>query len=288
MKIYNRKLQTYEESSQYGGNLLEILYNKKCGRILMKFVIHPFFSQIYGVYQNSRLSRRKIAPFVEKYEILLEDYEDRTFQSFNDFFTRKIKPGKRPVDMDNRSFVAPADSKLSVYEITKEQLVQVKGVEYTLGELVSEKLDIADYAGGYCLVFRLSMEDYHHYSYVDDGEQKKSYLIPGKLHTVSSISKEHKIYRENSRVVNVLQTENFGEIIWIEVGALLVGKIKNNSIETFQKGMEKGYFELGGSTLILLIKPDVIRLDDDIRRICQKGVEVKVQLGEKIATRENR
>lgn len=286
MRIYNRKLQEYEESTQYGGGLLEILYNHSMGRILLKFVIHPVFSRVYGMYNDCFLSKSRIQPFAEKYQIPMEDYEKQEYRNFNDFFTRKIKSEKRPVEQDASVLVSPADSKLSVNPICKDNHVRIKGVEYTLEELVGNRVDLHGYQGGKCLVFRLSMEDYHRYIFVDNGRVSKRYALKGKLHTVSSISKEHKIYRENHRVVNVLETENFGRVIAIEVGALLVGKIVNHPIRRFKKGMEKGYFKLGGSTIVLLLKKDAVTLDKDILEKCSLGTEVKLVMGEKIGSKQ--
>lgn len=299
MQVYNRSLKQYEPISQYGGELLEILYQRRLGRALLKFVIHPVFSRVYGIYNSTRLSRKRIAPFVEEYGICMEDYEKREYSSFNDFFIRKPRPDKRPVDMAETSFVSPADSKLSVYPITKDNRISVKGVEYTLSELVNGKeasvnektkqgggtIKLNDYEGGLCLVFRLTMDDCHRYCFVDDGRVVKRRHIKGKLHTVSSISREHKVYRENFRVVNVLDTRNFKRMVCIEVGALLVGRIVNHPIRTFKKGMEKGYFEPGGSTIIFLLQKDSVKLDEDIAHICKEGTEVKIRLGEKIGSK---
>ncbi|MBQ4068592.1 MAG: phosphatidylserine decarboxylase [Lachnospiraceae bacterium] len=282
MQIYNRKNKTHEPISQYGGNLLDILYNHFLGRVLLKLVIHPVFSRINGWYNSSSMSVKKIKPFVDDYGICLSDYEKREYTSFNDFFTRKIKEGKRVIDMKSSSLVAPADSKLSVYPVMKGNVLQIKGVTYTLDELVDGKIDLKDYEGGKCLVFRLTMDDYHRYIFIDNGKVKRRYGIKGKLHTVSSISKEHRIYRQNSRMVNLLKTENFGNVIFIEVGALLVGKIKNYKVNNFIKGQEKGYFELGGSTIITIFENNKIELDEDIVVNCDKDIEVKLQMGEKI------
>lgn len=282
MKIYNRQEKSYESISQYGGNLLNILYNHCLGRMLLKIVIHPVFSRINGWYNSSSLSKNKIKPFVEENNICLTDFDEREYKSFNDFFTRKIKKGKRPVDMTESSLVAPADSKLLVYPIEKGNLIQIKGVNYTLDELVDGRLNLTDYEGGKCLVFRLTMDDYHRYMFIDDGRFKRKYSVKGKLHTVSSISKEHKIYRQNSRVVNLLETCNFGEVVCIEVGALLVGKIRNYRTKSFSRGMEKGYFELGGSTIIMLFKNESIELDEDIIQANNNDMEVKLRMGEKI------
>ena len=288
MQIYNRRLKKYEETSQYGGGLLEILYHHCIGRILLKMVVHPIFSMIYGWYNDTPFSRGRIAPFVNEYHISLEDYEKQDYKNFNEFFTRKIKQDRRPIDMSRSSFVAPADSKLSLYPIEGGNRIHVKGIDYTLAELVGGKIDLKNYEGGQCMVFRLTMDDCHRYVFVDDGRVEKRYSIKGRLHTVSSISKEHKVYRQNSRVVNILETRNFGQILCIEVGALLVGKIVNHPNKTFKKGMEKGYFKLGGSTIILLTKKGSVELEEDILQICGNGTEVKVLMGEKIGSRGER
>lgn len=286
MQIYNRSLKQYEPISQYGGGLLEILYHHRRGRILLKFVIHPVFSGLYGLWNSTPLSRGKIAPFVAKYGICMGDYEEREYASFNDFFIRKPRPDRRPVDMEETSFVSPADSKLSVYPIAKDNRISVKGVEYTLSELLGQKtINLTNYEGGMCLVFRLTMDDCHRYCFVDGGRVVRRYHIKGRLHTVSPISREHKVYRENFRVVNVLDTLNFGRIVCIEVGALLVGRIVNHPVRRFEKGMEKGYFEPGGSTIILLLQKGSVELDEDIARICGEGTEVKIRLGEKIGSK---
>lgn len=286
MQIYNRSLGKYESISQYGGGLLEILYGNGWGRMLLKFVIHPVFSRWYGYYNRTSLSRRRIAPFVEKYGIRMEDYEEQEFASFRDFFIRRPRPESRPVDMAQESFVSPADSKLSVYPIEAHNRIPVKGVDYTLSELVGGRVSLADYEGGMCMVFRLTMDDCHRYCFVDGGRVTGRHHIRGKLHTVSPISREYKVYRENSRVVNVLKTRNFGQIVWIEVGALLVGRIVNHPVRLFEKGMEKGYFEPGGSTIILLLQKDRVVLDEDIARVCGEGTEVKLRLGEKIGSKK--
>lgn len=281
-QIYNRQTKTYMENSQYGGGLLEVLYNRPIGRCLLKFVIHPVFSEMGGLYHRSPLSRRKIDSFVKEYNINMDDFEEKQYKSFDDFFIRKIKPGRRPIDKDASALIAPADSKLSVYPIGKDNRIEIKGVSYTLSELAGGKVNLGDYEGGTCLVFRLSMDDYHRYCFIDKGKVVKRYRIKGRLHTVSAISKEHKIYRENTRVVNLMKTANFGGVICIEVGALLVGKIRNYGIKIFDKGEEKGYFELGGSTIVYLFRPDRIRPDEDIVANCNDDTEVKVLMGEKI------
>lgn len=284
-KIYNRQTKEYTENSQYGGGVLNILYNHVVGRMFLKIAIHPFFSEMGGFFYRSPLSRGKIISFIKEYNIDLADFETKKYKSFNDFFTRKIKPGKRTVDAGKRVLIAPADSKLIIYPIEKDNRITIKGVSYTLSQLVGNKVNLDAFEGGQCLVFRLAMDDYHRYCFVDRGQIVKRFKIKGRLHTVSSISKEYPIYRENTRVVNLMKTKNFGGVICIEVGALLVGRMYNHRIRDFYKGQEKGYFELGGSTIVYLLKANRVQLDEDILAVCNEETEVKVLMGERIGVR---
>ena len=134
------------------------------------------------------------------------------------------------------------------------------------------------------MVYRLCVDDYHRYCFIDNGSVKESRIIKGKLHTVSPLSKAYKIYKENHRIINVLATDHFGEMIHIEVGALLVGKIVNRDVSKFSKGEEKGYFEPGGSTIVQLFKKDTVRIDEDILNQSLDNTETKVLYGEGVGT----
>ena len=110
----------------------------------------------------------------------------------------------------------------------------------------------------------------------------ENYKIAGELHTVRSISEKYNVFSRNSREISILRTEHIGDVAQIEVGALLVGAIKNNEKEQFVKGEEKGYFEYGGSTIVLLFEEGRISLDEDIIEQSKLGIETKVSIGEKI------
>ena len=285
MKIYDRKTGEYIETVQYGQGKLLFLYNNAFGRLLLKIVINPSTSRFYGWLKKSKSTASSIPAFIEEHGINMDDFEDREYVSFCDFFTRKLRPGARPVDMSASALISPADSKLLVYDITEDSKMSIKGSEYTVNELVAGKTDISGYNGGKALVFRLCMDDYHRYGFVDNGKVVSSYPVAGKLHTVSSISKDYKIFKENSRVVSVLSTENFGEMIQIEVGALLVGRIVNHDIDVFGKGSEKGYFEPGGSTVIILLRNGAASIDEDILQQSASGIETVVKYGERIGSK---
>ena len=280
--VYDRKTGTCYSDVQYGGGFLKKLYGTAFGRFVMPLVLSKPVSKIGGLYTDTWLSRMHIPKFIRKNNINMEEYEDRKFRSLNDFFTRRIRDGKRPVAEGDGVFVSPADSKLSIYPISSEKRILIKGNEYTLEDLVGSGMDLTDFAEGKCLVFRLSVDDYHRYGFPDSGKVLSSRHIKGRLHTVSDISSQHRVYQENSRVVSSYQTENFGRIIMIEVGALMVGRIVNHEIVDFRKGQEKGYFRLGGSTIVVLCQAGVLKLDEDIEEYAAQGMEVRLRYGERV------
>ncbi len=280
MKIYDRKTKTYEDIVQYGAGKLDFLYNNPVGRIFLGIAVSPFVSNIYASKNAKKSSVKKIPAFIKEHNIDMSDFEDREYKSFTDFFTRKIRYGKRPVDMTPGALISPADSKLLVYEIEKDTSMRIKGRTYTVDEILADAENAKEFAGGYALVFRLTVDDYHRFCYPDKGCLISKRFIKGKLHTVSPVSKNHKIYMENTRLVNLLKTEKFGTIAYIEVGAMLIGRIVDNGTDVFEKGQEKGYFEPGGSTVILLVKN--VEIDKDIMEQSASGIETKVRYGERI------
>ena len=131
------------------------------------------------------------------------------------------------------------------------------------------------------------MDNYHRYMYLDDGILVSNKKIKGKLHTIRPISNKYNVYCTNSREISILNTKNFGQVVQVEVGAMLVGKIQNNKNIEFSKLQEKGYFDFGGSTIIQLFKKNAIVLDEDIIKMSKDNIETKVEIGMKIGGRYN-
>ena len=273
--IYDLKTGQYEEDQQFGGGALEFLYNKPLGRLFLKAAVNPAASRLAGRYYGSSLSRGKIKKMIERYNIDMRLYEEKDYKSFNEFFIRQ----RKHIDIED-GFVSPADSLLTVYKITDDLMVPVKGSNYDLTELVAGKTDISSFDGGMLLVFRLRMNDYHRYIFPFDGKVTSSYEVPGVLHTVSSASSRYKIYKENQRRVSVLESKRYGQVIAIEVGALIGGRIVDNGTEVFSKGDEKGYFETGGSTIVYMIQKDRLELRNDISE--KQDYEIKLGCGQRI------
>ena len=169
MKIYDRRTDTYEEIVQYGAGKLAFLYNNPLGRLLLGIAVSPFVSNVYAWKNSRKSSAKKIPGFIKEHNIDMSDYEDREYKSFTDFFTRKIRYGKRPVDMAPEALISPADSKLLVYEIEKDTTLRIKGRTYTADEILADSENAGEFAGGYALVFRLTVDDYHRFCYPDRG-----------------------------------------------------------------------------------------------------------------------
>ena len=264
---------------------LSFLYNTYIGRlILTPLVKSKFVSNIVGKYMDSFLSKIIIKPFIKANNINMDDYVKCKYKSFNDFFIRKIKKEKRKVDMRQNSFISPCDAKLTYYKINQNLTFKVKNSTYTLESLINDNKLCKKYKDGLVLVFRLSPDDYHRYIFIDDGIIINNYKIDGFFHTVNPVSYDKfKVFKENTRECTYIKTNNFKNIIQIEVGALLVGKINNKIINgNIKKGLEKGYFMYGGSTIILVLEKNTIKLDKEILDNSKNGYETCVKCGEKI------
>ena len=263
---------------------LRFLYGTALGRILLKLLSAPVLSRLAGAFLDSRISKPLIQPFVKKNNIDLNDFYSDDFRCFNDCFSRKIKDGLRTVDFSPSALVSPCDALLSAYNINTDSTLNIKGSEYTVEDLLADKALAERYDGGVCLVFRLCVHHYHRYIYVDNAVKSKNTFIGGRLHTVRPIAlRTYPVFKQNSREYTVMQTENFGAVTQIEVGALLVGKIENyHSEQRVQKGEEKGRFLYGGSTIILLIENDKVDIPEELFLETQNDREVPVLLGERI------
>lgn len=268
--------------------LLHTLYDTKAGRVLLKVLVQPEVSKLGSAFLDSRFSKPIITPFIRKNQLDMSPYEDEEYESYNHFFTRRIKKGMRPFAEDTDRVCAPCDSKLSVYPIDEDGTFEIKNTIYTMESLLRSKKLAKHYQGGILCVFRLTVDDYHHYAYIDEGTKTKNYHIPGVFHTVNPVANDaYPVYTENTREFSILKSEHFGNILMMEVGALLVGKIVNHHEECkVHRGMEKGYFEFGGSTVILAFEKNQIEPDADILANWNEGYETVVKLGEGIGTKK--
>lgn len=262
---------------------VNFLYHTPPGRALLRLLICPGVSKALGAFLDTGVSRHLVSPFVKSTKLDLSDYPQVSYRSFNDFFTRRVKEGRRPVDKTADTLVAPCDGKLTVYPITEDAVFSIKHSSYALKDLLRDEALAKEFEGGTCLIFRLTPDDFHRYSFMDDGRILSSSIIPGVLHTVRPIAfRRYPVYLENAREYAVLETANFGKVIQMEVGALFVGRIVNHPLTTFVRGQEKGKFEFGGSTILLLLQKDAVVIDEELLENTRQNKESIVRLGSTI------
>lgn len=268
--------------------ILKFLYTNFIGRCILKILTWRLISKICGFFLDSKLSKVLIKPFVKKNNIDLDDYYSDDFKSFNDCFSRKIKKDKRDIDKDPRVLISPSDGLVSAYKISDDLILDIKNSKYTINSLIKDDDLSEKYKNGTCVVIRLCVNHYHRYCYPANGTKSDNIYIKGCLHTVRPIALENnKVFSENSREYTILKTDNFGDIIMMEVGALLVGRIKNYHGEyKFKKGEEKGMFQYGGSTIILLVEKDV-KIDKKFFEETDKGLEVPIKMGEVLGRKKS-
>jgi len=280
-----------EQENVYGRRLMDLCYQSSLGRRITGLLLsRPPVSKLYGRLQKHPWSRRQIPGFIDQYGIDLSEalVPEDGFACFNDFFIRRLKPQARPVDRDPCRLVSPADSRLQIFQLNQETRLNVKGNRWSLAQLLGTTALDHRFRGGLCFCFRLAPCDYHRFGYADDGIQGPVHTLPGPLHSVNPLALQHKqdILATNYRQWCFVQSPCFGTMIQVEVGALIVGSIVQDqpSGGPCARGGEKGYFQFGGSTVLLILEPHRVAVDADILEKSNQGVETLVRYGAAVAT----
>ena len=291
IKYIEKKTGEIKKEKVMGEGALKFLYYNPFGKLLLNSLIkRKFVSQIYGNEMNNPKSKEKIADFIKKMDIDMNDYARgiEEYQNFNDFFCRELKEGARKIDFNPENLISPADGKILAFKDIKEtDKFFIKGSEFTLEEFFKSKDLAKKYENGTFIIVRLAPADYHRFHFPANGKISKTQKIEGYYYSVSThaVKKNFRIFCENKREYSILKTKEFGDIALIDVGATMVGSI----VQTYtpntdvKKGDEKGYFIFGGSTCIMLFEKDKIEVDEDIIENTRNRIETRVYMGEKIA-----
>ena len=195
------------------------------------------------------------------------------FKNFNEFFYRALKPGARPCSApDNpKIVVSPADCRTVVFNTTEDATrIWVKGREYSIARLLGDAYpeEAKRFSGGPMGVFRLAPQDYHRFHVPVDGVLGIPRTVEGEYYTVNpmAIRSALDVYGENVRVVVPIDSVIFGRVMYVCIGAMMVGStvITRKAGEHVKRAEELGYFQFGGSTVLLLFEPGSMVFDDDI------------------------
>lgn len=268
--------------------LLKFLYDNPFGRTaILPIAKRKFISEIYGRRMDKPSSVNKIEDFVKQLNIDMSESERpiSEFKSFNDFFYRKLKPNARPI---GNGFVSPGDGRLLAFEdVSEVNNFFVKGRRFTLAEFLNSKTLAEDYSNASLLILRLAPNDYHRFHFPYNGVPTKVTKIKGSYFSVSPhalASNFAKVFCENKREYCILKTQDKGNVLLAPVGATMVGSILETYTPEIQinKGDEMGYFAFGGSTVVILVDKNKIKIDADILENTKNKMETFVKMGEQI------
>ncbi len=287
---YDRRENRLKKELVHAGRFLDWSYNSSAGRWAMDILFsRRWFSSLYGWLHRQPWSRRKIKSFIRKFHIDVEELTRpvEEYSSFSSFFSREIDLASRPRPARPDVCAAPADGKALAYPAVEPGMTfRIKRNLFNLHEFIGDPALADQFAQASMVIIRLSLADYHHFHFPDSGLPAPALEISGKYHAGGSYSRRKAVpyYTENFRMITPFLSDHFGPILLAEVGALTVGSIQQRFRpgHWVSSGDRKGYFELGGSTVVVLFQKGRVELDHDLTANTSKGIETAVRLGESI------
>ena len=290
IEIYDRLHGAVVEELVLGGGLLRLAYESRLSPLLRTTLLKTgAISRFLGWYSDTSWSRAKIEGVIQQLNIDMADFEEPSggFQTFNQWFTRRLKPGARPFDSDPQVLSSPADCRLTVIpKLDETTAIPVKGARFRIENLLkTTPEEAARFQGGAVLIFRLCPSDYHRYHFPAAGNRGDATDISGRYDSVNpvAVATGIPVFTENRRVVTQLDLDTFGPTAFVEVGAFGVGGIiDTHGKGPFRKMDEKGYFRYGASTLVLVFGPGRLKIDQDLIDHSAKSMEILVRTGESL------
>ena len=288
IQFVNRYTGLVETEAVYGEAYLRWAYETRLGAFSRWALLkRPLFSKWYGWRMNQAKSRKRVAPFIEKYGLDPAEWAaaPESYESFNSFFIRALKPEARPIVPSDEVIVFPADGRhLAFPDASKISQVFVKGQRFDIKALINDAALAKNYEAGSLLLSRLCPVDYHRFHFPAAGIPSPARMIEGPLSSVNPIAlrKHLSIFWENKRALTILDTPNLGRILCFEIGATCVGSITQSYTPNarVEKGAEKGYFRFGGSSTLLIFEPGRITFDEDLLQASAKGLELYAKMGD--------
>ena len=288
--VWDRRTARAYTERQVAAGWLRVLYGTRPGRLLLPLATSRLMSELMTLGRRGRRSAAGIPAFCAEYDVVLDDVvrppvterHPQGWTSFADFFVRDWAPGARPIPADPAALLSPADGKLLVGPIDADCRLQIKGVPYRLIDLLGGESTADRFAGGTWFVVRLTVDDVHRYLHVASGRCVARGRAGRALHTVGPWGDGRRVLVGNRRRYTVHDTEVHGLVAQVEVGAMLVGRVRNHDCATCRRGTPKGRFELGGSTIVVLCQRGAVVPDPDLVAWSTQGVETRVRAGERI------
>jgi len=296
IRFYNRYTRQIETESIYGERWLRWAYENPVGRFATWLLVRrSLFSRYYGWRMSLSDSARRVFPFIVDYNLNVDEFAKSAyaFKTFNEFFTRGLKPEARPIAApdDETLAVFPADGRhLGFADVDAAPGFYVKGAKFTLRDLLGDDTLAQTFAGGSMLISRLCPVDYHRFHFPVAGKPDDGRLINGWLYSVSPVALRLNVQRlvQNKRQITLVDETVFGRVVVIEVGATNVGSILQTYVpgRRVVKGEEKGMFKFGGSCVITLFQKNRIQFDEDVLTQSADGLETYARMGDRLGVRK--
>ncbi|HAP52931.1 MAG TPA: phosphatidylserine decarboxylase [Marinobacter adhaerens] len=240
--------------------------------------------------RSPALKNRVIKWFIGRYGVDMSEAAEpnpEAYATFNDFFTRELKPGIRPLADGEKTLVSPVDGAISqLGQVTGDRVFQAKGQSFSLSELLGgEEATTAPFADGEFSTIYLSPKDYHRIHMPMAGTLRQMIHVPGKLFSVNPVTAENvpNLFARNERVVCIFDTAS-GPMALVLVGAMIVGSVETRwagvvvpgrrqvtstlyegeQAITFDKGEEMGRFRLGSTVIMVMPKGSVSWNSDQV------------------------
>ncbi len=288
IEYFDRASKSYQKEIVFADGFMYFAYENELGFFLTQHIFSKsFFSSLYGAFKNSHYSAKSIASFAANLKIDIGEAEKPLdeYKTFNEFFSRKLQPKSRPV-ASAPYLASPCDARVLGYQILQDEYIfTIKEQQFSINTLIGDITFASHYKNASMYIFRLCPSDYHRFHFPDDGIPSETKIINGEYHSVNPVALKHvDSFSRNKRTLTVFHSQLFGDILYIEVGALGVGSIQQTyaANKTIKRGDEKGYFQFGGSTVILLLKSGMIQIDNDILEHTKKGIETRLLMGSRI------
>lgn len=290
IQFFNRSKGTVETERVYGENWLKLIYDNPFGKLLLWAAVKKsWFSRWYGWRMSQPASKARIRPFIRKYKLDEEEFDSdpEGFRSFNEFFSRKLKPDARPIEQANAVAVFPADGRhLGVQDLSANLGFYVKGQKFDLPKLFQSDELAGRFRKGSLIISRLCPVDYHRFHAPVSGKISEARLINGSLLSVNPIAlrKRLSVFWENKRYLCMIDSDYHGKVAQFIVGATCVGSatFTFSQNQRVKKGEELGYFSFGGSSVLTLFEKDRLRISEDVQQHSQANIETYAKMGEEM------
>jgi len=275
----------------FGEKPLRWAYETALGRLCLEGVIkRRWFSRLYGRWADTRHSAREIAPFLARFGVDPDEFLDspESFRSFNEFFSRRLRPEARPLAPGPDTVVFPANGRhLLVPDLSRHSTIYAKDRCFDLSTFLGDAALAEQFAGGSAILSRLCPTDYHRFHFPLDGQCGLPRLINGSLYSVNPIAlaRSLRFLHENKRRVTEIQNPRIGKYLFLEIGATNVGSIVDTAaVGPVLRGEEKGYFRFGGSMVATLFLPGTLHPAEDLAGQSADGIELYARMGDRMGT----